>query len=390
MSGAVADGMPAVVTAIEANVESGRELGLSLCVIWQGRVLLDYWAGWQDSGRTVRWERDTIAPVWSLSKTVVNLGALVLLDSGELSLDRPVAAYWPELAAAGHSEVTARQILQHSAGIPAWPSSTPPDTLWDWDHAVDRLINQPAWWPAGRRAGYHVMSQGHLMGEIIRRISGTTVDQYLRERVLAPLGADFQFGVQDQDASRTAETDISRNIADVDPLSSLGARVRSSPFVHLRRAESAEWRRALIPAANGFSNARGIARINAMVSQSGRVDGATWLSSRTIAKIWQGARTGHDVVLNLPISWGLGFALPHPDSLMTVPSGRVCYWGGIGGAFVLNDLDRELTFACVPNRLTFEAVPGRSWSRPCGSARSDEYLALVYQDLDRHSRSGSR
>src|ERR1700761_8930325 len=149
------------------------DTGGSVAVFVDGEPVVDVWGGFADAGRTTAWQRDTITNVWSVTKTMTALCALILADRGQLDLDAPVARYWPEFAAAGKDAVLVRHVLSHTAGLPDWDG--PIDELYDWPAATARLAAQAPQWEPGTEAGYHSVTQGFLIGEVIRRIDGRSV-----------------------------------------------------------------------------------------------------------------------------------------------------------------------------------------------------------------------
>src|SRR3954451_1255568 len=160
--------------ALAELVSSGLDIGASAAVVHEGRLVADVWAGHQDEQRSVPWERDTIVCVWSTTKTMCNLSALVLADTGALDLDAPVATYWPEFKAAGKEGVLVRHLLSHTAGLPGWEVRLDGTDLYDWDKVTGLLAEQETWWEPGWKSGYHGISQGNLVGEVVRRVDGRT------------------------------------------------------------------------------------------------------------------------------------------------------------------------------------------------------------------------
>jgi len=373
----------ALADLLHARVEDGTERGASLCVIQDGEVLVDIWDGWFDRESTVPWERDTITPVWSTTKAMTNLAALVLVDRGQLDLDSPVATYWPEFAAAGKDRVTLAHLLGHTSGVPGWDQPVTVDDLYDWDRSTAMLAAQAPWWEPGTASGYHLLNQGHLVGEVVRRVTGVTLGQFFAKDVAGPLEADFHIGLDPSDDDRVSPlTTPRRPDADLpDDPSGIALRTFTAPFLPAKEANTARWRRAELPALNGHGNARSVARIQALISHGGEVDGVRLLSEQTIERIFDVQASGTDLVLGVPVTFGTGWALPSPGSMPSVASGRRCYWGGLGGSVVVNDLDRRLTVAYAMNRMVLETVPGTRLARPCGDSRSDAYLAAIESAL---------
>ena len=366
-------------------VADGTERGASLCVVQDGETVADLWHGSSDLEGEVAWERDTLVPVWSTTKPMANLCVLVLADRGQLDLDAPVATYWPEFGAAGKEGVTVAHLLSHASGVPAWNPPVTVDDLFDWDRSTSMLAGQEPWWEPGTASGYHLLNQGHLVGEVVRRVTGDSLGTWFAREIAGPLGADFHIGLGAEDDHRVSPVSPPRPL-DIDPASidfeSIGVRALTGPFLTAREANSERWRRAEIPAANGHGNARSVARIQSVISHGGEVGGVRLLSEPTIDRLLTPQVSGVDVVLGVPLTFGTGMALPEPRTMPSVAPGRRCYWGGLGGSVVVNDLERRTTFAYTMNRMIFEPAPGTTQTvRPVGDSRSDAYLAAVDRAL---------
>jgi len=236
--------------------------------------VVDLWGGHADSARTRPWERDTIVNVFSTSKAMTALCALILVDRGQLDLDAPVARYWPEFAVAGKERITTRHLLTHSAGLAAIRQPLPTAALYDWHRMTAALAAEAPWWEPGSASGYHALTYGYLVGEVVRRITGTTLGAFFREEVAARLPADFHIGLAPSEDARVAEmvpataeeTAAAGPAAVVDPESLFG-RVLGNPPMRAEFANQPAWRRAEIPAANGHGNARSVARVMAILAR---------------------------------------------------------------------------------------------------------------------------
>lgn len=199
------DRFSAVRDILAANLEQGEDVGASVAVTVDGELVVDIWGGWSDEARSVPWERDTITNVWSTTKTMTALCALMVADSGQLDLDAPVSRYWPEFAAAGKGErVLVRHLLGHTAGLCGWSEAIAFSDLYDWEKCTSLLAAQEPWWEPGTASGYHALTQGYLVGEVIRRVTGQTVGKFFRKEVAEPLGADFHIGLDPADFARVS------------------------------------------------------------------------------------------------------------------------------------------------------------------------------------------
>lgn len=358
--------------ALRRNLASGAELGASLVVDLDGEVVLDLWGGFRDEARTTPWDRDTITNVWSTTKTVVSLAALMLVDRGELDVHAPVARYWPEFAANGKEHVEVRHLLSHTSGVSGLEQPAAVEDLYDWDKTTARLAAQAPWWAPGTASGYHATTFGHLAGEVIRRVSGKTVKQFVAEEIAGPLDADFRIGAAEADWPRIAAV-VPPPPAQFDPEpGSVMARTLSGPAVDAAVATTAAWRHADIGAVNGHGNARSVARMLSALALGGTVGGVRLLGPDTIDLVFAEQANGTDLGLGIPLRWGIGYALPRPDAVPWVPDGKVCFWGGWGGSVIITDLDRRLTISYVMNKM----APGI-----IGSDRSTTYVDAIYRAL---------
>ncbi|SVC93737.1 uncharacterized protein METZ01_LOCUS346591, partial [marine metagenome] len=199
-------GYEAVGDAFEKNFDLG-DLGATCAVVVDGETVVDLWGGTADIDGDRTWERDTIVNVWSTTKTMTALCVLMLHDRGVLDVDQPVADVWPEFAENGKEAVLVRHILSHSAGLPGFDAPIDEDQLFDWDYACARLASQAPWWEPGTKSGYHSVTQGWLLGEVLRRVDGRTMGTFFAEEVAGPIGADFHIGLADEHFSRVAELD---------------------------------------------------------------------------------------------------------------------------------------------------------------------------------------
>ena len=358
--------------ALRRNLASGAELGASLVVDIDGEVVLDLWGGFRDEARTTPWDRDTITNVWSTTKTVVSLAALMLVDRSELDVHAPVARYWPEFAANGKEHVEVRHLLSHTSGVSGLEQPATLEDLYDWDKTTARLAAQAPWWAPGTASGYHATNFGHLAGEVIRRVSGKTVKQFVAEEIAGPLDADFRIGAAEADWPRIAPI-VPPPPAQFDPEpGSVMARTLSGPAVDAAVANTAAWRHADIGAVNGHGNARSVARMLSALALGGTVGGVRLLGPDTIDLVFAEQANGTDLGLGIPLRWGIGYALPRPDAVPWVPDGKVCFWGGWGGSVIITDLDRRLTISYVMNKM----APGI-----IGSDRSTTYVDAIYRAL---------
>src|SRR5208282_5387074 len=184
-----------VRAAFAANFESRGEVGAATAVMLNGRPVVDLWGGHMEKERTRPWTRDTLVNVYSTTKGLTAIYAHRLVDAGALDLDAPVATYWPEFAQAGKEKIPVRFLLSHRAGLPAVRKLLDDDALFNWNKMTMALAEQEPWWEPGTRHGYHALTFGWLVGEVIRRITGKTLGTYFREEIAQPLGLDCHIGL---------------------------------------------------------------------------------------------------------------------------------------------------------------------------------------------------
>jgi len=353
--------------ALARNLDSGEELGASIVLDLDGDILIDVWGGFRDQDRTVPWTQDTITNVWSTTKTITSLAALMLVDRGELDVDAPVARYWPEFAANGKEQVLVRHVMSYASGVSALDQPAVVEDLYDWEKSTSRFAAQAPWWEPGTASGYHALNYGHLVGEIVRRISGKTLKQFVADEIAGPLGADFQIGAAEGDWGRIADVVPPPPLPfDVEALGpdSITVKTLMGPLVMAETANTPAWRLADIGAANGHGNARSVARVMSVVSRGGEVDGVRLLRPETVDLIFREQQNGVDLVLGLPLRLGIGYGLTQPATFPEIPEGKICFWGGWGGSMIVMDVGRRMTFSYMMNKMGAGVV---------GSERSGEY-----------------
>jgi CubicO group peptidase (beta-lactamase class C family) len=367
------DRFSAVREAFGKNFEQGLELGASFSAVIDGEPVIDIWAGDRDEQGNP-WERDTIVNVYSTTKAMAALSTLMLVDRGELDLDAPVASVWPEFAAAGKEAIPVRQLLSHTSGLAGWEQPITLEQLYDWSYSTGLLAAQAPLWEPGTASGYHALTHGHLLGEVVRRVSGRSLGTFYREEVAQPLDVDFHIGLPEEHESR-----VGRLVAPPEAslaaagggLNEVAAKVLGNPPLRGDDANSRAWRAAEIPAANGTGNARAVARVAGVLANGGSADGVRLLGPETLAKLIEEQSHGPDLVLGLPIRFGLGFGLTSKD-LPIGPNPRTFFWGGWGGSLVIVDPDARLGLSYVMNKMG---------SGTMGDVRAFNILAALYPSL---------
>ena len=343
-----------VKEAFTENFQQGLEVGSSVAVTEGGKYVVDLWGGHANLEATRPWEEDTVVIVWSTTKIMTSLCALMLVDRGQIDLDAPVAAYWPEFAQGGKEKMPVRYLFSHTAGLPAFDEKIPFEALYDWDAIVDRLARQEPWWEPGTASGYHSTTMGYLLGELVRRISGQSLGTFFRTEVAEKLGADFHIGLPETERERLATflEEEDEFFDDVEP-GSIAARFYANDHIaneHDRPLwSSSACMSAEIPSVNGHGNARSIARVGSAIAMGGELDGVRLLSRATLDKALEEQIYKTDLVAKERIRFGLGMGLN--SSEFPFPNPNTLHWGGRGGSFCMMDLDAGICCAYAMNHM---------------------------------------
>jgi CubicO group peptidase (beta-lactamase class C family) len=359
---------------LQEKLTSGEELGASLCVSVDGKNVLDLWGGHADAEKSRPWEEDTVTVVWSCSKVVTALAALTLIDRGLLDPEERVSKYWPEFGVNGKEDIRVWHIFSHSSGLCTWEKPITTEFLLDTPASTIELAKQAPLFEPGSASGYQMQTHGHLIGELVRRISGKPLKQFIADEIAGPLGADFRLGVPEEDWSRTADvvSPPPMNLPEGADMQSINMRTFTNPFPDAKISETPAFRAADVGASNGFANARALARIGSLVSLKGTVDGKQYLAPKTVDQMVQERISGVDLVLGLNLRIGLGVGLPVPN-LSFLPEGNIAFWGGWGGSLIVMDLDRRMTIAYVMNKMAHGTL---------GNANAQAYVKEIYEIME--------
>ncbi len=339
----------------ERNFEEHGEVGATFAATVEGEFVVDLWAGHADLARTRPWAEETIVNVYSTTKTMSFLCGLLLADRGRLDFHAKVTDYWPEYGQNGKENTEVRHFFSHSAGLPGFdPYLASAAALYDWQGCIDNLVAQAPWWEPGSQSGYHAITQGFLIGELVRRIDGRTLGAYFREEIAEPLGADFHIGMPASEFARVAE--MIPDTSPVDPAfgepapGSFTARVFASSPADTDAVNTPGWRQAELPAAGGHGNARAVVRAQTPVANGGSAFGVDLLSPEGCRVIQQEQTNGPDAVILLPVRFGMGYAFPNEMMPMS-PNERAMFWGGAGGSTIVVDQDAHVCLSYVMNQM---------------------------------------
>ncbi|RHZ45470.1 serine hydrolase domain-containing protein [Aspergillus thermomutatus] len=251
-----------------------------------------------------------------------------------------------------------------------------PQEIYDTKKATEKLAAQAPWWIPGESSGYHLTNQGHLVGEIIRRITGKPLEQFVADEITGPLGADFQYGVPEEHWSRTADviSPPALPFSELDPQSITAKAIAGSPFP-AEASMTPGSRKTVSGANNGFSNARALARIGSIVSLDGILDeNKRIISASTVEKMLTEQIKGTDIVTFDFLRFGLGVALPAPQTCAWIPEGRIGFWGGWGGSMIIMDRDRRMTIGYVMNNMSGSGTLGNDNTEAIFASKSSRVL----------------
>jgi len=356
-----------VAEEFERNFRERGELGASVCLVYEGETVVDLWGGFADRDKTREWTRDTICTVFSCTKGAVAICAHVLASRGELDIEAPVSKYWPEFGQGAKADVTVRMMLDHSAGVPAWRAPLEPKGCTDWEYMVDRLAKEEPWWKPGTRNGYHMISFGWTVGELVRRVSGKSLGTFFREEIAEPLGLDFWIGLPEEHEARVAPViQYTRKsseplsdfelaiVSDNQSLQALALLNNGGVDPNDRACHAAE-----IGGGGGIANARALAGLYAPFSLGGEFNGVRLVDPVTLTRMGQvSMATNEDATLLIPTRFALGFmksidnrrrAKGDRDSavLSAAAFGHV----GAGGSIGFADPEANFSFGYAMNQM---------------------------------------
>ena len=382
----VEQGWGKVADVFRANFDGNPgEVGAACSVYLDGRPVVDLWGGLADRAANRPWAADTVVQVASTTKGATAICAHLLAQRGQLDLDAPVAEHWPEFAAAGKADIPVRWLLSHQAGLPIVDGPLTFEQACAWDPVIRALEAQPPLWQPGTMHGYHAVTYGFLVGEVVRRITGRTLGTFFAEEVAAPLGLSAWIGMPESAEPRLARvenaapfsaTDLIAGMVeatglDADTVTAWVESMWTPDAVQLRAGmlggaldpatgyfSTRAWRAAEFPAANMIADARSLARMYAATVSE--VDGVRLLSPETVARATEvqtdrtrmyGLPPGLDVPADRSFWVALGFGRSCPPMPMVGPGS----FGhpGSGGSIGFADPDARVGFGYVTNHWYF-------------------------------------
>ncbi|MDE0803250.1 MAG: serine hydrolase [Acidimicrobiales bacterium] len=374
LHGHVHPSFSSVTHLLDRYTAGKKRYGGAVCVYFRGEKVVDAWGGVRDPSGAP-WEEDTMSISWSTTKGVTSTALHVLADRGLISYDAPVAVYWPEFGQAGKERVTVRQLLSHQAGLHRLAGVVPDaDHFLDWDAMTTALAAQPSDPPAGTGSGYHAMSYGWLVGEIVKRVSGRTLGAFVRDEIATPLGLDgLHIGLPEGSRHRVAplmppyravnpkvEAAVTDFLLRHGPFKRLVETSAVPGVMELFRDVSLRVLDAEIGAANGTFTARSLARLYAIFANDGEHDGVRLLSPGRVALMSEQQTDGRDYCVPIKMRWRIGYHQGFIAALHQMPNAFGHF--GLGGSGAWADPDLDLAVAYVTNDM-------RSASTPFGDAR---------------------
>ncbi|MFZ5914030.1 MAG: serine hydrolase domain-containing protein [Pseudomonadota bacterium] len=365
IAGRYAPRFKAVADCFAANFAQNGEVGASVCITHEGETVVDLWGGRVVADAPAAWNADTVSIVFSSTKGATALCAHILGDRGLLDLDAPVAEYWPEFACKGKEKATVRMMLDHSVGVPVVREPLAKGAVNDWDLMCDRLANEEPFWEPGTRHGYHALTFGWTVGELVRRVSGRSLGTFFRDEVAKPLGLDFWIGTPELIESRVAPIIQFRpeKGAPLSPLAELALADRNSiPALFLfndggfnpnrRDCHASE-----IGGANGITNARGLAGMYAPLANGGSLRGVKLVGADTVSRMGQVSMATHlDETLRVPTRFALGYMKSMDNRRRglvgnMILTERAFGHVGAGGSIGFADPSCGLSFGYTMNRM---------------------------------------
>jgi len=354
------------------NFTDRGEVGAGLCIMVDRQTVVDLAGGWADEARSRPWRPDTLVDIYSVGKPLVALLVLQLVDQGLVGLDDPIVSVWPEFGAGGKETATVRHALCHRAGVPAIRQPLTNDDLWDWRRMTAALAATEAWWEPGTRHAYHTNTYGHLVGELVRRVSGETAATRLRA-VSSPLGADVWFGVPRAEQARCADVIWAGRDPGAaaleglsgDALMTMLGYVNPPGYSSIGVVNTAAWRGAEVPSTSGHATAGGITRLYDGLLHPGRL-----LSADGLAEAVSPQSEGYCPVLGEEVTFGLGFKPTTPRRPFGPNPGSFGHFG-TGGAVGFADPSAGVAFGYAMNQV----IP--RWQ----SSRNRALMDALYRSL---------
>ncbi len=367
------------VDAFIGNYEVEEEIGSASALYVDGRKVFDIWAGFRDEAKTKPWGQDTIVCMMSVAKGISGIAFNILIDRGLVDPDAPVAKYWPEFAQNGKEGILVRHVLDHTAGLPVVLDPLWPGAIYECDTIVAALEKQAPLWEPGTVAAYHIHTQGNILGEIVRRITGKRYVRFIQDELIAPLGLDYRIGnLSEADIARCADlvptvegTLFARKDSDPDSLLAKGFLQHPREPINVT-LNSHGWRTAEIASANGHGTARSVAAIYGMVARGGELDGVRIMQPETVRDMLAEQHNQTEQMQQRPYQQGRGILLNTEQSVWMGPNPHAFGHHGFGGSIGMGDPDAKIGFSYACNKMH---------TRPDNGPRARRIIEAVYNIL---------
>jgi CubicO group peptidase (beta-lactamase class C family) len=381
----------AVQDVFAKNFEQFEEIGASLAVSLNGKFVMDIWAGYANAAKTRLWEENTIVCVFSMTKIMTSICILMLSEKDLLDLSSPVSKYWPEFGQNGKEKILIKHILGHTAGIPSWDEQLPQEDLLNWEKMTQLLEKQKPWWEPGTMGGYHAITFGYILGELVKRVTGKTIGTFFKENVAQPLGADFMIGIPIEYEKRMADLipPDSPFIGDILEKDSIIYKILGIPGgwnlggdmtkKYVEFCNTHAYHKAEIPASNGSANARSVVRIASAIACGGNIDDVHILSQNTLNKALEEQFNGKGHLFIDGIRYGTGFGLP--SDIKPIKNPNTLYWGGWGGSACIMDMDAKLSISYVMNKMRTQLPEESRKNKFTSDTRANRIVSSVYEAL---------
>lgn len=343
--------------AFEENLSQRDDVGASLALVADGKLIVDLWGGEKDPETEAAWEADTLVNVWSTTKGITAACFVILASRGQLSYTDKVAQYWPEFAENGKADVTVAMLLSHQGGLCGFADPTTLEQLYDATDAARRLASMKPLWRPGHAFGYHAITAGYLANELFLRVEKRSIRQFVEQELRGRHGMELFIGLPTQQFNRAA-TMVDHGVMDSDQLAPelniYQQAALMNPPISQELPNTSAWRAAEIPSANGFATARALAELYGCMAGSGIIGGTALFDPEVVAAAAASQVSGTDLVMGENISWGCGFLV---NSLgLYGPNPKAFGHSGWGGSFAFADPDRRIAMAYTMNRMGADLV----------------------------------
>lgn len=368
-----------VVDAFLENYVAEEEIGSAAALMVDGRKVVDVWGGFRDAAFRKAWETDTIVCMMSVAKGISGIAFNILIDRGLVDPDLPVARYWPEFAQNGKEGVLVRHVLDHTAGLPVVIEPLWRGAIFDCDAIVGALERQAPLWKPGTTAAYHIHTQGNILGEIVRRVTGRRYPKFIADELVAPLGLDYRIGgLTERDMNRCAElvptvegTLFARKDSEPDSLLAKGFLQHPDEPIGVT-LNSRGWRQSEIASANGHGTARSVATIYGAIARGGSLGDVRIIAPETVGRMIAEQHNQTEQMQQRPYHQGLGILLNTEQSVWMGPNPRSFGHHGFGGSIGMGDPDAKLGFSYACNKMH---------ARPDNGPRARRIIEAAYRSI---------